>query len=191
LSGIRQFDEQIVLPIVLDIFWNKGWQATSFVEIAQVTGVQRGSLYNAYGSKEALFLHAYKIYTDNFIKNVKRAMVGDSLQDVLRGFFKTALENMTKGTPSRGCLTTKMLIEIDVTSEQIQQSIRDFMNDLKLIMVARLSEKNLEKSLSITAEEAAEVILTFVRGIAVMERMHKDPQKLMTICEAFICSFIN
>lgn len=191
MSGVRQFDEQIILPMVLDVFWKNGWQATSLVEIAQVTGVQRGSLYNAYGGKDTLFLNAYKLYTNNFINSVKTAMTGDTLKEVLSGFFRAALENMTKGIPSRGCLTTKMLIEMDLTSEMIQQSIKDFMGELKAVMSERLSEGKLANSLKIPSDDAAEVILTFVRGIAVMERLHKDPQKLMTICDAFVCSLVE
>ena len=54
----REFDHDDVLRIAFDQFWRKGVRGTQLSDIARDAGVQRGSLYNAFGSKEALFLTA-------------------------------------------------------------------------------------------------------------------------------------
>lgn len=186
MSGIRQFEEKLVLPIVLDLFWRNGWQATSLSEIAKATGVQRGSLYNAYKGKDDLFLLAYEIYAERFISNVEKNMVGDSLSEALSGFFSSALANMTMGPDPKGCLTTKMLIEINLTTEPIQERLKSFMSDLNTLLNDKLSNPKYEVALRIPPNEAATLILTFIRGIAVMERIQKDPEQLMLICNSFI-----
>ncbi|WP_332605631.1 TetR/AcrR family transcriptional regulator [Acinetobacter sp. ESBL14] len=186
MSGVRQFDEAFILPLVLDIFWRNGWQATSLVEIAKETGVQRGSLYNAYGGKDELFLQAYEIYCKNFLNNIDLAMKGDSLQEVLTNFFSAALANMSKGTPSKGCLTTKMLVDINLTSERIQQRLRDFMNELRLALEVKLSDPKWKDSLILEVGQTADVLITYTRGIAVMERAYKDPTFLQNTCDAFV-----
>jgi hypothetical protein len=53
MVGIRQFDEQQVIATALDVFWRKGLHDATMQDLAAATGVQRGSLYNAYGDKEA------------------------------------------------------------------------------------------------------------------------------------------
>ncbi|MCU4580228.1 TetR/AcrR family transcriptional regulator [Acinetobacter gyllenbergii] len=186
MSGVRQFDEAFILPLVLDIFWRNGWQATSLVEIAKETGVQRGSLYNAYGGKDELFLQAYEIYCKNFLNNIDLAMKGDSLQEVLTNFFSAALANMSKGTPAKGCLTTKMLVDINLTSERIQQRLRDFMNELRLALEVKLSDPKWKDSLILEVGQTADVLITYTRGIAVMERAYKDPTFLQNTCDAFV-----
>ncbi|MFW1839912.1 TetR/AcrR family transcriptional regulator [Acinetobacter gyllenbergii] len=186
MSGVRQFDEAFILPLVLDIFWRNGWQATSLVEIAKETGVQRGSLYNAYGGKDELFLQAYEIYCKNFLNNIDLAMKGDSLQEVLINFFSAALANMSKGTPAKGCLTTKMLVDINLTSERIQQRLRDFMNELRLALEVKLSDPKWKDSLILEVGQTADVLITYTRGIAVMERAYKDPTFLQNTCDAFV-----
>ncbi|EPF91831.1 TetR family transcriptional regulator [Acinetobacter gyllenbergii] len=186
MSGVRQFDEAFILPLVLDIFWRNGWQATSLVEIAKETGVQRGSLYNAYGGKDELFLQAYEIYCKNFLNNIDLAMQGDSLQEVLTNFFSAALANMSKGTPAKGCLTTKMLVDINLTSERIQQRLRDFMNELRLALEVKLSDPKWKDSLILEVGQTADVLITYTRGIAVMERAYKDPTFLQNTCDAFV-----
>jgi len=52
----REFDQDAVLRIAFDQFWRKGVRGASLSDIAREAAVQRGSLYNAFGSKEALFL---------------------------------------------------------------------------------------------------------------------------------------
>ncbi|WP_297356008.1 helix-turn-helix domain-containing protein [Paraburkholderia sp.] len=48
MAMVRQFDEETVLDKVLDVFWQKGWQATSMADLADAANVQRGSLYHAF-----------------------------------------------------------------------------------------------------------------------------------------------
>ncbi|UQS88546.1 TetR/AcrR family transcriptional regulator [Pseudomonas chlororaphis subsp. piscium] len=54
------------MSAVLDVFWRKGWQSTSMADLAEAAEVQRGSLYHAYGGKEALFLLAFEAYATRF-----------------------------------------------------------------------------------------------------------------------------
>ena len=68
----REFDHDDVLRIAFDQFWRKGVRGTSLSDIARDAGVQRGSLYNAFGSKEALFLCAYERYASDYLNALKR-----------------------------------------------------------------------------------------------------------------------
>ena len=56
MVGTRQFDEDALLEAALNTFWQNGFTATSMIDVAEATGVQRGSLYNAYGDKRGIFL---------------------------------------------------------------------------------------------------------------------------------------
>src|ERR1700692_295496 len=62
MVGTRQFDEDALLEAALKTFWQNGFAATSMIDVAEATGVQRGSLYNAYGDKERLFLLPFDPY---------------------------------------------------------------------------------------------------------------------------------
>jgi TetR/AcrR family transcriptional regulator, transcriptional repressor for nem operon len=58
MVGVRQFDEERVLARALEVFREKSLRTASMQDLARATGVQRGSLYDAYGNKEELFLRA-------------------------------------------------------------------------------------------------------------------------------------
>ena len=70
----REFDHDEVLRIAFDQFWRKGVRGTSLSDIARDAGVQRGSLYNAYGSKEALFLSAYERYAGEYLASLQKVL---------------------------------------------------------------------------------------------------------------------
>ena len=70
----REFDHDDVLRIAFDQFWRKGVRGTSLSDIARDAGVQRGSLYNAFGSKEALFLCAYERYAGEYLSALQKVL---------------------------------------------------------------------------------------------------------------------
>ena len=107
MVGVRQFDEQEMIATALDVFWRKGLHDATMQDLAAATGVQRGSLYNAYGDKEAIFLRAFDQYAEQFLDASARALAEGDAATRLKTFFDMIIVNMTSGTPQRGCLTTR------------------------------------------------------------------------------------
>src|ERR1700760_3016878 len=107
MVGVRQFDDKEVIATALDVFWRKGLHDATMQDLAAATGVQRGSLYNAYGDKEAIFLRAFDQYAEQFLDASARALAEGDAATRLKTFFDMIIVNMTSGTPQRGCLTTR------------------------------------------------------------------------------------
>jgi len=116
MAGVRQFDEDEAFAQALDVFWRKGYRATSMIDLADATGVQRGSLYNAYGDKEEIFLRVFDRYTSRFVADARKALDKPDLHDALNAFFDFAIRSILRGSPARGCLSTKTAIETDSES---------------------------------------------------------------------------
>src|SRR5947207_16026348 len=99
MVGARQFDEQEVIAIALDVFWRKGLGEATMQDLAAAAGVQRGSLYNAYGDKEAIFLRAFDAYAAQFLDNAGEALAGETAAARLRNFLDMIIMNMTGRSP--------------------------------------------------------------------------------------------
>ena len=119
MVGTRQFDEDALLEVALKTFWQNGFAATSMIDVAEATGVQRGSLYNAYGDKERLFLLAFERYSSRFLDSVRQVLSNPDPAVALTALFKGIVANMSEGAPSRGCLTTKTAIELPLAGKAI------------------------------------------------------------------------
>lgn len=190
MVGVRQFDEAAVLEDALALFWRQGVAATSMLDLAAATGVQRGSLYNAYGDKEAIFLRAFERYEARFLDEAAANLAGDDAARMLERFFGAIVANMTAGAPARGCLTTKTASDGSLASDPIRQRVRALLDRLTAIVAAALSRPGVPAQLTLAPAQAAMVVVTFTRGLAVMERVHGDRSILTRAADGLIRALV-
>jgi TetR/AcrR family transcriptional repressor of nem operon len=186
MVGTRQFDEDALLEAALAAFWQNGFVATSMIDVAEVTGVQRGSLYNAYGDKEQLFLLAYERYAGRFLDSVRQALSHPDPVVALTTLFKQVVDNMSEGAPSRGCITTKTAIELPLAGKAIEARVRQLIEDFTALIRDALSTPAARRKLGCDPEIAADLVVTFTRGLAVMERAFHNPRHLEKMSEQFV-----
>jgi AcrR family transcriptional regulator len=188
MVGVRQFDEDKVLTDALDVFWRKGLRATSMLDLAEATGVQRGSLYNAYHDKEELFLLAFERYEARFLDMARNALDGPDAAAALTSLFDTIIANTTRGMPSRGCLTTKTAMDSALIGDAIREKLRDLLDRFETVIAAALSRH--EAELALPSRESAVLIVTFTRGLAVMERVYQDRTRLQETASTFVAALL-
>lgn len=98
---------------------------------------QRGSLYNAFGSKEALFFAAYERYASQYLSTVQKALGSGTLRKRLAAFFDVTIKNMCSGSPPRGYPTTRGLMELgSAESEGLDENARRVFADLLVRITA-------------------------------------------------------
>lgn len=186
MAGVRQFDEAAALDKALALFWEKGFAQTSMQELAAITGVQRGSLYNAYQGKEAFFLRVFDLYRDRFLAQMRSALDQPSLRDAIDNFFDCVIDSMTAGTPTRGCLSSKTALGGDPIEAPIRAALQGLLDGIEALVGARLARPEEDTGLAIPPQEAARLILTFTRGLVVLERVYQDKQRLRATADMFI-----
>ncbi|MGW5360836.1 TetR/AcrR family transcriptional regulator [Actinopolymorpha pittospori] len=186
MAGRRQFDEKATMDRAREVFWFKGYGATSMQDVATATGVLRGSLYNAYRDKETLFLRVFEDYAEQFLAEADQALAHPIVEHALRDFFDFTITSMTTGVPTRGCLTTKTAIDTQAEGERIRGALRDLLDAMERLLRERLSAADAQPRLAIPATEAARVLITMTRGIVVMERVYQDPERLRATAGSLI-----
>src|SRR5215216_4874494 len=72
------YDADDALTRAMEAFWDAGYAATSLDDLAAATGMNRPSLYGAFGDKRALFIKSYQRYRDD-----ARAAMADIFRDEL------------------------------------------------------------------------------------------------------------
>ena len=185
MVGVRQFDEQEVIAIALDVFWQKGLHEATMQDLAAATGVQRGSLYNAYGDKEAIFLRAFDRYAEEFLEAAGKALVEGNATARLKNFMDMIVVNMTGGSPPRGCLTTRTALNAGIASETVRQRVQVLLGRLEQLVSKAISSAADGWSVA-EANRVARVIVTFTRGLAVMERAGYSRKQLRDSAVTFV-----
>ncbi len=103
----RAFEPDAVLAQAMDVFWKEGFAATSLDELSAATGLNRPSLYGAFGDKRALYIQAYARYREHVRERfVPIFSERAPLAEKLRRIFLAALELYLSGEEGpRGCFT--------------------------------------------------------------------------------------
>jgi TetR/AcrR family transcriptional repressor of nem operon len=182
----REFDHDEVLRIAFEQFWRNGVRGTSLSDIARDAGVQRGSLYNAFGSKEALFLVAYERYASQYVAALQKALGSGPLRKRLTAFFDLTIRNFRSGSPPRGCPTTRGLMELgsaegEGLDENARKAFADLIARVTGLIGQALSEGATRGEFEGDPDAAALHIATVVRGLAVLERAYGDEAQLRKI----------
>lgn len=186
MAGVRQFDEEAVFKKALTLFWQKGLEQATMQEIAAITGVQRGSLYNAYKTKETLFLQVFENHKRIFLSTLEATLADDDTQAALRNYFYFVIDSMTHReppSPSRGCITTKTALGGDDLDGAVRHSIKGMLDGLQALLVTRLTNT---PGLNTSVERAARMIMTYTRGLVVVERVYQDKQYLRDSADMFV-----
>ena len=182
----REFDHDEVLRIAFDQFWRKGVRGASLSDIAREAGVQRGSLYNAFGSKEALFLQAYERYAEDYLATLQKTLATGSLRKRLTAFFDLTITNFRSGTPPRGCPTTRGLMELGAAEgegldDDAREAFASLIARITALVRDTLSAGAARGEFDGNPAAAALHIVTVTRGLAVLERAFGDEPQLRKI----------
>ena len=121
----RRYDPEAALDSVLDVFWRAGYSAASLDDICEATGMNRPSVYAAFGDKRALYLRSIERY-----KAISRAQMTTAfsseapVRDVLKEVYSRALDMYFSGhdTPL-GCFMVGAVISDAVDDEEIRKEL--------------------------------------------------------------------
>ena len=168
----REFDEDQVLDAAMKAFWSKGYESTSLADLVSVTGLHKGSLYQAFGDKHALFIQTLNRYLQN-VRQQKNQILKDAdtpltgLRALLHGFIDAS---DTHSDCPKGCMAVKMLVEMaphDLDVRKIMDSHRKVMRaDMERLLTQAQANGELsnEKSASMTTS----LIMIFMDGLATL-----------------------
>ena len=103
----RTFEADTALAQAMDVFWSDGFAATSLDDISAATGLNRPSLYGAFGDKRALYLQAYRQYRKRMNELFAPLFAAqEPLRVKLRRILAAALDLYLSGPEGpRGCFT--------------------------------------------------------------------------------------
>src|SRR5687767_7385115 len=103
----RGFDEKKALDAALDVFWRKGYEGASLSDLTDAMGINRPSLYAAFGNKEALFRRVLEHYAEGPAGYVPKALEARTARAVFERLLSGAIDLVTCPDNPRGCLAVQ------------------------------------------------------------------------------------
>ncbi len=105
----------------MNVFWQRGYEATSLTDLCEATGLHKGSLYQAFGDKHALFMKALRHYADReFRETAAVAFQHDSPLESIRSVVRSVCKDAIAG---RGCLMINSMVELAPHDPEVHKAV--------------------------------------------------------------------
>ncbi|WP_282610701.1 TetR/AcrR family transcriptional regulator [Pelagibius sp. Alg239-R121] len=182
----QEFDAQDVLERAMWIFWDKGYRATSLVDLEAATGLQTGSIYNAFGSKKGLFLAVIDYYIERVVGlRVETVLQAGKPLEAIEAFFRTAYVELPKDQ-LMGCMLTNSATEIGSVDAQVQERVAAGIARIESAFRDRLLEAQAAGDLGTDKDPAilAVHLASCYQGLGVTGRLTRDKTRLEIISDA-------
>lgn len=176
MSGRKQFDEARVLTAAMTAFWRNGYKATSMSDLEEATGLNKSSLYNAYGSKEELYTRCLDRFAELYSVNLVAQLENEDFRAGIEGFFGMLVDRLESREIPKGCLATMAAMELGGGDSAAAVRIRNGLKQMRRAFVGRCRKAVSDGQLpqDTDAEAIGAMLLAMTRGIAVLSRGHPD-----------------
>lgn len=185
----RQFDPEAVLRKALEVFWEKGYSATSFPDLEAATGLCRPSLYSAFGKKRSLFLKALELYCEETARARRVAFQeASSARQALGDLLRCGARFHQENPAGRGCLVLNGLAETKDPEVQaaIQRAAQECLEEVRACLERGREAGEFPEDLDLEAV-ATQVAVTQM-GMAAWVKAGAPPEKLEALADRFLAS---
>jgi TetR/AcrR family transcriptional repressor of nem operon len=119
----REFDRVDTLNKALEVFWQKGYAATSTTDLLEAMQIGRQSLYDTFGDKRSLYLETLQQYNQASVNELLRHLTGDSPLGAIDNMLQ-AFASRPKRDNAKGCMGVNAISEFG-TGDQEVNALRD------------------------------------------------------------------
>ncbi|MFE3162511.1 TetR/AcrR family transcriptional regulator [Streptomyces sp. NPDC059224] len=103
----RGFDADAALDRAVEVFWRKGYEGASLSDLTEAMGINRTSMYAAYGNKEELFRRAVARYAEADMAYARDALTRPTAYAVIEAFLRANADALTRADRPPGCLSVQ------------------------------------------------------------------------------------
>jgi TetR/AcrR family transcriptional regulator, transcriptional repressor for nem operon len=178
----RQFDEKDAVTSATELFWRRGYHATSVRDLGDALKLTPSSLYRTFTDKRTLFLRALDHYraTESTQARQRLDAADRPVREVLREWMLWLVTCAADGTCGRGCFVVNTATELGTTDEKVRQRTEAAFEVTRQALRAALLEgrDRGELSADLDIDASVELLFTAVLGLRVRERAGHDLERL-------------
>jgi len=182
----RSFDAGEVLEKARGVFWNLGYAAASLDDIAAATGLNRPSLYAAFGDKHALYMRALEQTRAGAVAAMRAVMGREGpLREALAALFGAAIEAYVSGDAGqRGCFIIGTAVTQAVDDPDARALLAGFVADEDEVFRERFARSANALAPGLTPEAAAAMATAALHTLAIRARTGGSRAELTRVAEA-------
>lgn len=168
----------MVLSRAMEEFWTHGYAGTSPARLAEATGIAKGSLYNAFSNKRALFDQCLDLYHRQVIETAEYWMAQPgTARECISAALKAVVDADLAQPQRRGCLIGNTAVELAGEDAAMSQKLRRMQDESTVWFAERIRRGQIDGDVSRDrdAQALAEHVANTLAGLRVLAMTHEAP----------------
>jgi AcrR family transcriptional regulator len=165
----RGFDEDAALEAAMQVFWEKSYEGATIADLTEAMGINRSSMYAAFGDKESIFRRVMERYRSDRMTYIRQALAQPSLRQVVAGLIHGTAEFLSRPDNPRGCLSIQGALACGTDAEQVKLAMIDWRKNGEAALKNRLQQAQSEGELPAQIHPAhfARYLSSLMAGLSV------------------------
>lgn len=182
----KEFSREVVLDKAIDAFWSRGYEATSVQDLVDEMGINRGSLYDTFGDKHALFLAAIDRYYE---RSLACTLAYLEAPGPARRGIELAIRNIVDCAGAegqrRGCFVTNSAVELAPHCRDTASRVRAYYERLEEAFFAAFERAARGGEISETRDlrAIARFVTCCLQGMLVLSKAGYEREALDDVVE--------
>ena len=188
LGRPRTFDADKALDRALAVFWRNGYEGASLPNLTKAMGINRPSLYAAFGNKEALFRKALERYERGPASYAYKALKQPTAREVVEALLTGVVALLTKPQNPGGCLMVQGALACGENAKRVRQELASLRAAGVAAIRRRFQRAIDEGDLPARADAAAlaRFVATVIHGMAVQAASGASRKELLRVKDMFL-----
>ena len=186
MARTKAFDRETVLTKAMDVFWEKGYEATSMQDLVEAMGIHRGSLYDTFQDKRHLFLAAIAHYTTTVMQDyTAQLQAPGAARAAIEQHLIAFAERAATDSQQRGCFMTNAIVELAAHDPAVATALRKGLRCVEDAFYRALgrAQDNGEIAPDKDIRAIAQYLTSSMQGLRVMAKVNPDPEALQQIAQ--------
>lgn len=179
------FDHEVALEKALQVFWSRGYEGASMSELTAALGINKPSIYAAFGNKEDLFRKALAKYLAGPAAFIGEAMSEPTARQVVEKFLIQAVDFFSDESTPDGCMIVQGALTCSAGSAFIQQELVAYRKSYEDALAQRFEQAITQGDLPahVNAAALAKYLTTIHQGMSVQATSGATKEELLAIIE--------
>ncbi|MEU2868798.1 TetR/AcrR family transcriptional regulator [Streptomyces olivoreticuli] len=186
MARTKEFDPDAALQSALELFWERGYEATSLTDLVEHLGIARASLYATFGSKRELYLKALERYGEQYDPRIVEELSrpGPALPVVRAVVHRFAEEAMCDDL-RRGCFVTNTAVELAPHDADAARGVERSWHCLETALTSALMRAGAQGELPAGRDPVAlaRMLVVLLQGIRVVGKAAPGRARLRDAAE--------
>jgi AcrR family transcriptional regulator len=169
------------LEKALQVFWKRGYEGTSIAELTEALGINKPSLYAAFGNKEELFKKVLTRYAQGPVAFVTEVVNESTARMVAESFLEKAAEALTSSHNPKGCMIVQGALSCGEEAEGVRDILVKFRSGYEGILANRFEKAKAEGDLppTVVARDLAKFLAILHQGMSVQATSGATKEELI------------